>query len=317
MPITNVFLPTTGNHLIDEDDEEKPTITFTNNIGTILVSSDSDDTGTGSEVECEDGGNREDYNNSYLGDKANKKELEPMLMDADKIEWQNVYNYNLRDLKPVTNQKDLSNQEQHREVNGVVNLCMRKRIQRVREFGPVTCFHCGVQYKTKDSLKKHILSKHISSQTATKQSSPKVITPVISIERKQCCKCGVKFESEELLRAHFNLTHPIEPIDMRYPKTYTYSCDFCFQKFWKRSHFEEHFENPNFVAISPYKKSKGLHICPHCGKILTKRRFLDLHIASYHTTVKNFECSLCDKRFSHEKILKKHLNTTHVMNTFM
>lgn len=223
-----------------------------------------------------------------------------------------MYDYNLHEMRSVLVQVNTTKNNYEKPLN------RNKRPRLKCNQGPLTCFYCNKKYKTKDTLRKHIQLMHISTQDAPQHRRERKLTVAsISIERKQCCKCGAKFDSEELLRAHFDNNHPIELVEKSYPNAYIFGCDFCFGKFKKRSHLEAHYEIVDFEEQSPRRKSSTTsHICPHCGKVLTKRRFLDLHIASFHETSKDFSCPVCTKKFSHEKLLKKHIGTAHATDTF-
>ncbi|XP_030750557.1 zinc finger protein 175-like [Sitophilus oryzae] len=70
-------------------------------------------------------------------------------------------------------------------------------------------------------------------------------------------------------------------------------CRLCQRKFPEeefRAHWEKH-------------KNQ---ICEHCGHKFVKKSDLDVHKQSVHSTERNFECQICNKRFKTKQLLNRH-----------
>lgn len=65
-------------------------------------------------------------------------------------------------------------------------------------------------------------------------------------------------------------------------------------------------EQPIHEAVSSYPKTRKIHRCHICKKVLSRPSALKLHMNS-HSSVKLYSCSICSKRFSYQYNLKIHM----------
>uniref|UniRef100_A0A3P9A1H9 C2H2-type domain-containing protein n=1 Tax=Esox lucius TaxID=8010 RepID=A0A3P9A1H9_ESOLU len=158
------------------------------------------------------------------------------------------------------------------------------------------CSHCGKMFTTKK-----ILEKHLVSHTGEKPH--------------QCLDCGKGFNELSSLKRHLR-THTGEK---------PYICPHCeksfndpgnLKKHILRTHSAEHSGNTrlenNLGSLEqdePVKKSV-LHPCSHCGKKLSTKTRLKIHL-KIHTVEKPYICPDCGKNFAFRPSLTKHQKLSH------
>ena len=106
--------------------------------------------------------------------------------------------------------------------------------------------------------------------------------------------CGLAFETESLLRAHFK-THPSS--DFR--NGILFGCTKC----------DKTFKSMNGLGLhigSIHKREKPF-TCNYCLLKFSRKFVLNSHI-KIHT---GYDCQYCDKKFSRKPILKDHMEEQH------
>uniref|UniRef100_A0A1B0APQ5 Transcription factor grauzone n=1 Tax=Glossina palpalis gambiensis TaxID=67801 RepID=A0A1B0APQ5_9MUSC len=106
-----------------------------------------------------------------------------------------------------------------------------------------------------------------------------------------CVVCNAEFATLALLRSHFRQEHPNH-------KCYVLCCQ---RKFFHRYQLVEHIR----VHIKP-----DIFKCEVCGKCAPHSRGLRKHIRERHTKEgqeRQYECNVCQKRFTKKPILKAHM----------
>lgn len=84
------------------------------------------------------------------------------------------------------------------------------------------------------------------------------------------------------------------------PELFCYICQKSYTKAYPLSkHLDEHYSNRKVMNDNP-------HPCSKCGKIFTSEKFLECHMKSSHEKEKNYDCRVCNRRFSTAKILRIH-----------
>uniref|UniRef100_A0AAZ3R7M2 C2H2-type domain-containing protein n=1 Tax=Oncorhynchus tshawytscha TaxID=74940 RepID=A0AAZ3R7M2_ONCTS len=158
------------------------------------------------------------------------------------------------------------------------------------------CPHCGEKFPTKKALEEHLVT-----HTGEKPH--------------QCSDCGKGFKELSSLKRHLR-THTGEK---------PYICPRCgkpfndpgnLKKHIKRTHSREHSkEKPseNNVGSSEQEetvKKPVLHPCSHCGKKLSTKTRLNIHLKT-HTVEKPHVCPDCGKSFAFRPSLTKHQKLSH------
>lgn len=78
----------------------------------------------------------------------------------------------------------------------------------------------------------------------------------------------------------------------------------------------EEFQEFKYV-IPPKRPKKQKHenlLCPICGKIFTRKPYLDKHISTVHEGAKAFKCDDCGRCFGQKGTLKLHKKCVHEKN---
>ena len=122
-------------------------------------------------------------------------------------------------------------------------------------------------------------------------------------EQKLCAQCGEFSEDFEQFWSHRSDCGGRENF---------FKCDICTLEFKVKYFFEKHMKEWHDADVVPtkVKKSQNLskEICQDCGLLVSN---LKAHMFSKHSTEKNHECHLCDKKFKSKAYLKKHVELRH------
>ena len=195
--------------------------------------------------------------------------------------------------------------------------------------GAYRCDQCPRRFTMPPHLARHVKATH----------SPAVIF--------SCETCSQQFNKEKLLLAHMDKEHAdnddeyISETDMKssampglvrhsnmdtmggaqfereeaFPSNSTESvndfiCGICRCCFSTETDLREHVKMAHENVQSEEEggsPSKTVVECPHCGKRLSSRTILAQHIRTVHEGVKNYECNICQKKFSQKHHLARHV----------
>ena len=140
---------------------------------------------------------------------------------------------------------------------------------------PATCHICGTTMASKNTLRFHMVRHHSTAKNF------------------ECDECGDKFKFKEALKSHKNFKHGGER---------NFVCDLCGHKFLKSGALKDH-----YARIHEKQKFK----CPTCGKLITSKFQLKVHIQRMHTEVRKFPCDQCQMSYVQKFELEKHKRTVH------
>lgn len=132
-----------------------------------------------------------------------------------------------------------------------------------------TCHLCQHAFKTKASLKMHLVKHGINQRLC------------------MCERCGRSFHHPQLLAKHI----------AGYCNDRTYVCGLCNAQLGSMETLKRH--KRTHTGERPY-------ICEKCGVAFARSAGLKYHIKYKHSFEKNFKCSQCDKAFVKRATLQRH-----------
>ena len=143
-------------------------------------------------------------------------------------------------------------------------------------------------------MKLHIASVHKSHiETAYGNNRKK---------KYKCSNCDANFRQSGSLKKHEYEVHKLVTQGTCVPDGK--KCSICNKAFSNRSILKLH-------ITSVHKKTP--HKCIHCNASFAQKQQMEEHIAEVHEKNKPLQCSMCDTRFSGERMenLKNHIATVH------
>ncbi|XP_052745590.1 zinc finger protein 26-like isoform X2 [Bicyclus anynana] len=176
------------------------------------------------------------------------------------------------------------------------------------------CFYCstdGPLFEDPDELRSHTTTKHDKERISRVEQhmKPQWLNEVIKFDIKdlQCTECMLTLHDWNNMFVHFAETHDIG-FDEAYTRVIPYSltsdlqCVLCHEKFANYGlldiHMNLHYSN---------------HVCFKCGDTFLSVSRLDKHMTTHKTG--NFPCTKCDKSFSLNYYLTRHVNLVHNQKT--
>ncbi len=171
---------------------------------------------------------------------------------------------------------------------------------------PYECTHdgCLAKFKVLGELKSHLNTHQIreKSHVCDVQGCEKKFADLQAVKahknthigkKSHACAeegCGYKCTTSSDLALHDRTHSGLKP----------YACDKCDYKCTTSSNLAKHKRT--------HDENKG-YMCPYenCGYTATARQGVDLHYQSTHTSIRNFVCDHCPRRFINNQGKKKHL----------
>ncbi|KAL0858457.1 hypothetical protein ABMA27_012330 [Loxostege sticticalis] len=149
----------------------------------------------------------------------------------------------------------------------------------------VACHLCGNMFNGPNALQQHLKRFHRSKSTGRTYA---------------CSVCGERYNDQAAVR-----THMIKHIQRKF------HCDECSSTFSSpytlRQHKKKH-EAPQLLRKKPPRQPQEMASfdCPICGRVCPTQRSLASHIATVHSTSKDYACALCPARYTTRKSLVRH-----------
>ncbi|XP_063545348.1 uncharacterized protein LOC134753391 [Cydia strobilella] len=184
------------------------------------------------------------------------------------------------------------------------------RKHKERHMGKIkyyTCSVCNVSCSTRATLKVHIAETHFN----------------IDMKRMECDACGQRFKHRQTLVTHIQIVHD---------KSRSAKCDICGKTLSNRGNMRSHMRT--HVDQRPYKctfrgcgkrfkdaSSRGKHEIKHyperqfpcsiCDKLFTREHRMHRHLNTHMPKVKKVECDYCGVRFYNKNYLTTHIQRKH------
>ena len=169
----------------------------------------------------------------------------------------------------------------------------------------IKCEICEKSFADKSSLSHHVRKLHKFAEGYTCDMCNKVfvyenylklhIITVHNNERNFECKvCNKKFKQDCVLKRHITMIHSDNEkskLTSEHKKL--------------ELKLDKELTNNDKHNVSEFQESTvdlvKLHICKKCDTVFTEKSHLDNHLVSVHKDEKNFQCSLCNRRYMTKK----------------
>lgn len=163
---------------------------------------------------------------------------------------------------------DISDDENETKTNGDIESDQSDAIM---------CDQCGVTYKTKKQMARHMELKHHPDRHVH-----------FGAKKRACTICGGKFVD---LRVHMRTHTKVKP----------YTCTVCNSSYSHSSYLNIHMRS--HTGETPY-------ICDICGRSFRSQGKLTHH-SKRHSNVKQHPCDQCDRAYHERFELQKHIDIVH------
>lgn len=188
--------------------------------------------------------------------------------------------------------------------------CEKVRVQRSKKSKLVedkqsVCDECGATFKNNSHLRRHIQRKHrkdshklecdvCGSKFLLNYDLKRHMIKHSSNRDFSCNHCEQKFKTELSLRNHIKVLH-----NQNEKLSRTYLCKFCNRSYFHQRHLDYHMRK--HTGDTRYK-------CDSClpEKLFFYSDAVKWHKIRYHGEPSPYSCSICSKKFIHERSLQTH-----------
>ena len=186
---------------------------------------------------------------------------------------------------------------------------LKRHLLRHSDVKPFECELCSKGFSQKSHMKKHMLS-HSKKKNRCPKCQEEFTGLNFLLEHyvknhsntdrpHLCSKCLDEFESIEKLDEHIKQVHESSDI-----LSEDFKCNECGVMFNRKGNLKRHLEN----------SCNGTFDCEKCDEVYIKRSKLAEHQWKKHGYKKKFECTMCNKSFTHIYVLKNHEKKIHGPN---
>ena len=276
----------------------------------------------------------------YIKILANNREKFKNLADDEQTNTDDTLNNG--DVKNDSDSEDKNSSSENSFNNVLKTILKSKPKPNVRSMTMITmqkqyglkCKLCGEAFEDKNLLRNHLVTNHRNTCPLCKESFDrnsdlqdhmKAMHEAFEGRKSDadrvkhlCHLCSKIFKKPSALKVH---------IDSIHYKIRDHTCDSCGKAFINshklRYHIERDHENiKNFLCdmcdkqfyfnadLTKHKKSvhgEKKFICRHCGKPFATVGRQKTHEEIVHEGIKNYNCKLCEKKFSTSTLLKRHM----------
>lgn len=162
------------------------------------------------------------------------------------------------------------------------------------------CHTCGRSFSSKKGLKRHEMIHVVKKYKPPVEDhqiqdmSPDQYKQLVQNKVKNCPKCDKEFNTPRYMRKHLREVHSSQK---------NHVCDVCGNIYSTKSSLREHKKrqhSENFRRI----KNPGDFVCDICGKAHANKYTLRDHLNTH--TGNKFTCDICDNAYSSMKHLRRH-----------
>ncbi|XP_075223083.1 uncharacterized protein LOC142325339 [Lycorma delicatula] len=148
---------------------------------------------------------------------------------------------------------------------------------------PYKCPDCGKTFHRSIQLRQHA-STHLSEQ-----------------DKLMCFDCGARFNRRNNLQQHIKKCHD---------ENRTYKCRVCSEEFTTLNRLLSHRSSHKKAGDRQLPTSEHCYPCHICGKVLPKKKSLEVHLVS-HSGENKCWCNICGKQLSSRASLRYHIRALH------
>lgn len=240
-------------------------------------------------------------------------ENQNMLLDGEnlRLNVDVIGNHSMKDLEDFSadvTTKELKVQE------FICDICLRKfatpksiYIHLKLHMGKYFCRTCEKVFARRENLKRHKCNKIYSLKCPKCEKifyQKKYLVKHMSIvhdKKYLCAECNKLCYSSSELKNHICRKVPKE-------KRPRFTCKLCLRKFSYEKNLKAHIK----AVHSIIKNKQDLKlICSECSSTFSSEISYRRHLMCVHRKTRNFECNICDKKFSRKDILKSHMSNVH------
>ena len=206
------------------------------------------------------------------------------------------------------------------------------RLKTVKPKKTMKCSFCEKLFKGSQSLEGHKITQHTFEKSHKCAICPKLFhlenarnshEKTHTDKVRHCSICNKKYSHRNTLNyhkksVHEGITHDCKECDRKFKhpgslkahmivhtdaQRQMYACDICGDRFTTKLYVKKHKEAQHEHLT---------HECKKCGAKLKYKNQMKLHLEMHNKNGnKNFECNLCDNKFSRNVYLKLHKKTVH------
>ncbi|XP_045783367.1 zinc finger protein 567-like isoform X2 [Maniola jurtina] len=148
------------------------------------------------------------------------------------------------------------------------------------------CDYCGKKFQQKSGIERHIRNHHL---------------PAI------CYICKFEFKRKSYLSEHMLLMHQIKKERKKPIVEELAYCVECNLQFPSEYFYKRHLRS----AVAHHRRKREKVPCPDCGKIFSRKSYMDNHYKLVHVRKSQHYCEVCDKHFINGYAIRTHKKFVH------
>ncbi|XP_039762847.1 zinc finger protein 62 homolog isoform X1 [Pararge aegeria] len=160
------------------------------------------------------------------------------------------------------------------------------------------CVECDMHFGTEFLYKRHLRT------AIAHRPKPKITHNHLPA---MCYICNFEFKRKNYLAEHMKLLHPEhKEVKRKIVKELAY-CVECDLQFASEYFYRRHLR----YAVAHKRRIRAKVPCPDCGKIFSRKSYMDNHYKLIHVRKSQHYCELCDKHFINGYAIRTHKKFVH------